>query len=131
VEPPPELPPEVPLVVVLELPPPLHEVSTPSGRIAIASSVIASADLLRIVNGAITTAKAIAPPLFHGSAGLRVEAVEPAAIVNTLEPLPPVVNVTCGALAVIADELVLTLKLTVPAYVVDASLSVTLVEAPA
>jgi hypothetical protein len=68
------------------------------------------------------------PPLFHGNAGEWRDALCEAVIVTVVEPFPPAVITTCGGVvAEISGELVVTLNVTVPAYVVDARLSVTFV----
>jgi hypothetical protein len=104
------------LVVEDEEPDP-QAISRPASEIASAVSSTAIARLRRRPYGApSSTAQNItAPPLFQGT-GACFAALVVAEIVSVLEPLPPLVSVTEGALASTARgvELV-TLKLTVPA----------------
>lgn len=103
-----------PFVVVPEEPP--QAISKPASEIVIAVSTTAIARFRRNPNGApSSTAQNItAPPLFHG-AGACLAALVVAEMVSVLEPLPSLVNVTEGALALTnrGDELV-AVKLTVP-----------------
>jgi hypothetical protein len=87
---------------VLLLPPPPQEIRKPASEIAIAVSSTIQTRLRRSVNGAPsnTAQNTTAPPLFHGRCGERFAALELAVIVNVVLPVPPLVSVTAGALAV-------------------------------
>jgi len=96
--------------------PPPQAIRKPDIDMAIVVSSTATARLRRNVNGVPSSTAQNITTLFHGSAGACCAALVEAMIVIVLEPLPPFVSVTAGALPLTSRGLEdVTLKFTVPA----------------